>query len=101
MNKPFLMLAASAALLTAAAGTAFAGPVDTAKAQCIVTEQADGYLAIIDAGRADGNLRREVRAINQQRKAAYADVARRNGVTTDAAARSAGERLVARSGGCR
>jgi hypothetical protein len=90
--------------LALSAAPAFAAPaaIESAKAQCIVGEQTDGYLGIIDESKADEALRREVRSVNQQRKAAYADLAARNGVTIEQAAQVTAERLLngAPSGHC-
>jgi hypothetical protein len=92
------------AALALSAAPAFAAPaaIDAAKAKCIVGEQTDGYLGIIDNAKADEALRREVRSVNQQRKAVYADLAARNGVTIEQAAQVTAERLLntAPSGHC-
>jgi hypothetical protein len=88
MKKTLLMLTAAGALAFAgAAAVAAASPaIEEAKAQCVVGEQSDGYLGIVDAAKADENLKREVRANNQQRKAIYADFAAKNGLTVETAA---------------
>jgi uncharacterized protein YdbL (DUF1318 family) len=95
-------LAAVVVLMTAATAAAASPTVDTAKAGCIVGEQYDGYLGVIDAGAASEALKREVRSINLQRKAAYASLAERNGVTVDVAATLTAEKLLigAPSGQC-
>ncbi len=82
--------------LSTAAAPAFAASaaVEAAKAKCVVGEQTDGYLGVIDAVKADEALKREVRSINQQRKAAYAELATRNGVTIEQAAQVTAERLL-------
>ncbi len=82
-----LALAASPALAASAI-------IDAAKAKCVVGEQTDGYLGVIDSAKADEALKREVRSINQQRKAAYAELAARNGVTIEQAAQVTAERLL-------
>ncbi|MEZ5891821.1 MAG: YdbL family protein [Parvularculaceae bacterium] len=82
-----ILLAAAAALTPASAASA---RIENAKNSCIVGEQADGYLGFVPGASADAELRREVRDINQQRKAVYVDIAERSGVTVeDAAARTA------------
>ena len=87
MKKTILMLTAATVLAMAGAAAAAASPaIEQAKAECIVGEQADGYLGIIDASRVDDALKREVRANNQQRKAIYADFAAKNGLTVETAA---------------
>ena len=98
------ILATAALSLIAALGVAQAATpiVEAAKAKCIVGEQADGYLGIIDAVAADEALKREVRSINQQRKAYFAELAANNGITIEDAAALTGKRLVegAASGQC-
>lgn len=97
----FVATVAAAALL--AAPVAAASPaIDEAKASCVVGEQIDGYLGVVDAGQAGESLRREVRSVNQQRKALYAELAQRNGVTIEQAAQVTAERLInnAPSGHC-
>ncbi|HBK91761.1 MAG TPA: DUF1318 domain-containing protein [Parvularcula sp.] len=99
------LIAVSLLALTAFAAApalAASAAIDAAKAQCIVGEQTDGYLGVIDAAKADEALKREVRSINQQRKAAYAELAARNGVTIEQAAQVTAERLLnsAPSGHC-
>jgi len=91
----------AAGLLFATAGAASAD-VEAAKSDCIVGEQIDGYLGVIDESAADENLRREVRSINQQRKAVYAQLAQRNGVTIEVTAALTAEKLInqASSGHC-
>jgi hypothetical protein len=101
--KKFIATTFIAALaLTAAPAFAAPAAIETAKAQCIVGEQTDGYLGVIDNAKADEALRREVRSVNQQRKAAYAELAARNGVTIEQAAQVTAERLLnqAPSGHC-
>lgn len=100
--KNTMIAAAASAALAFGASPAFAITVAQAKAQCIVGEQADGYLGFANASEADEELRREVRSINQQRRAAYEQLAQRNGVTVDVAAALTAERLMnqAPSGHC-
>lgn len=102
MKKTILMLTAAAGLAFGAAAAAASPAIEQAKAQCIVGEQADGYLGIVDPMRAGADLRREVRENNQQRKAIYAESASRNGTTIDVVAALTAERLIseAPSGQC-
>ena len=89
--------------MTISATAAAASPaVDAAKAKCVIGEQYDGYIGVIDAAAADESLRREVRSINLQRKGVYADLATRNGVTVEVAAALTAEKLLnaAPSGHC-
>lgn len=104
MKRPFIRsVIAALALAASAAGANAASPmIEEAKSKCIVGEQSDGYLGIVDDAAASEAVKREVRSINQQRKAAFADLAARNGVTIEDAAALTGKRLVegAPSGQC-
>ncbi len=95
-NKTMKSILAAAAASLALAGSALAASaaVEAAKSQCLIGEQADGYLGVVDAGAIDEALRREVKSINLQRKAAYADLAARNGVSIEAAAALTAEKLL-------
>lgn len=88
-----LMFAAFAPLAGAAANPL----IDQAKAQCVVGEQADGYLGVVAGANASDAVRREIRDINQQRKAAYASIARRNGVSVEVTAALTAEKLIAQA----
>jgi hypothetical protein len=97
MKKLIAKLVVAASVMVAAlSGAAFAASaiVENAKSLCIVGEQADGYLGIIDAGKASAELRREVGAVNQQRKAYYSQIAQKNGVTIEVAAAMTAEKLI-------
>ncbi len=105
MKKTFLAVAAIAGLAFTAALTpasAASAIIENAKDNCIVGEQADGYLGIVPGANASAELRREVRDVNQQRKAVYASIAQRTEVTVDIAATRTAARLVneAKSGQC-
>lgn len=104
MTRPHFKSAMAALSLIASATGAVAAPpiIESAKSKCIVGEQSDGYLGVVDQLAASEEVKREVRAVNQQRKAAYADLAARNGVTIEDAAALTGKRLVenASSGQC-
>lgn len=105
MKRRFSMLALAAGFVIAAlaGGVAAASAlIEAAKAECVVGEQADGYLGIVDPRKADAELRREVDSINMQRKAAYEKLAKRNAVTIQDAAALTAEKLInqAPSGQC-
>ncbi|HNS87942.1 MAG TPA: YdbL family protein [Parvularculaceae bacterium] len=100
------LIAASIATLVAStlatgAGAASAA-IEAAKADCIVGEQSDGYLGVVDGATASESIRRELRATNQQRKSTYAGVASKNGATIEDTAALFGKKLVegADSGEC-
>ena len=100
MKTIFAKLAVATALLFAAIASpasAASAIIEQAKAQCIVGEQADGYLGYADASKASEELKREVRAVNQQRKAYYSKIAQRNGVTIEVTAALTAEKLIAQA----
>lgn len=106
MKRYFLGAAAvgllALALIVTTPVTAASAIVEQAKAECIVGEQADGYLGYVPGATISSALRREVRDINQQRKSAYANLARKNGVSVEVTAALTAEKLIrqARSGQC-
>lgn len=106
MKRILLGLAAAGvfagASLTSAPAVAASAIVEQAKDQCLIGEQADGYLGFVPGADISSALRREVRDINQQRKAAYARIARANGVSTEVTAALTAEKLInqATSGQC-
>ena len=77
-----------------AVALAASATVEQAKDACIVGEQTDGYLGVVPGAAASDAVRREIRDINQQRKAVYSDLARRNGVTTEVTAALTAEKLI-------
>ncbi len=95
-----LLIASAAALSAAALAPAFAANqvIEAAKADCIIGEQIDGYLGVVSGKRASADVRRELNSINLQRKAAYKDLAERNGVSIDDAAKLTAENLINRAG---
>jgi uncharacterized protein YdbL (DUF1318 family) len=103
LKKLVAVILLAAGLAVSAAPVLAASPlVENAKNNCVVGEQADGYLGVVTGADASEALRREVRDINQQRKAAYANLARRNGVTIEVTAALTAEKLMnqARPGQC-
>ncbi len=101
MTKKHFCLAAVAVsgfILAATPSHAASAAVEDAKARCIIGEQADGYIGIVDDSAVDTQLRREVRDINQQRKALYADLAAQNGVPIDVTAALTAEKLINEAG---
>ncbi len=87
----------AAAILAPAAILAASDTIEQAKNECIVGEQADGYLGVVDGANASAAVRREVRDINQQRKLAYIDLAQRNGVSIEATAALTAEKLISQA----
>lgn len=100
--KKFVSIYALSAVsgLALLGGTALAASsaIEAAKDQCLIGEQVDGYLGVVDGASVDTALRREVRDINQQRKGYYADLAARNGVSIDVTAALTAEKLIEQAG---
>ena len=96
MKRILSTIAALGFIGVSSVGTAIAATpaIENAKAQCAVGEQTDGYLGVVDGAAPSEAVKREVRTINQQRKAAFADLAARNGITIEDAAALTGKRLV-------
>ena len=70
--------------------------LDRAKGQGLVGEKADGYVAIV-APQSNPLIQALVNNVNAKRRAAYAEIARKNATSVDAVARLAGEKLLARA----
>ena len=103
MTKKFLSAVIGAGFgLAVSAVFAASALIEDAKRQCVIGERTDGYLGVVEGARASDELRREMTAVNQQRKAAYARLAAKNGVTISDTGRVAAERLINRapSGQC-
>ena len=97
MKKTFIMGVAAAGLVLStlmSPSLAASALVENAKNNCIVGEQADGYMGVVTGADASADLRREIRDINQQRKAVYANLAKRNGVTIEVTAALTAEKLM-------
>lgn len=101
-SRLFSAAIASLALFVVAPAAAASPAIEAAKSQCVIGEQADGYLGFAEDGAATEELRREVRSVNQQRRAVYERLAERNGVTVEVTAALTAERLMnqAPSGQC-
>lgn len=102
MKYAIYIAAAAAGLSAASVASAASAAIEAAKDACVIGEQADGYLGVIESSKASEELKRDVRANNQQRKAIYAEFAERNGLTIEVAAALFAERNVnqAPSGQC-
>ena len=84
MNKTLFTLAGLGAA-AALAGAAFAQGRDAAslRASGKVGEEADGYMACVST--CDAETQAAIKAINDERREGYAQLARKEGVTTEAA----------------
>lgn len=82
-----------AALSVCGAGAASAMDLDAARAQGILGEQTDGYVGV-----REGSPEAEALAakVNEKRRAAYDEIARRNGTSPDAVGTLAAKRLIDR-----
>jgi uncharacterized protein YdbL (DUF1318 family) len=83
-----LLLAFCLAML---AGSAYALDLQTAKAQGMVGEQANGYLGIVRAG---PGVQALVNDINSRRKAHYEQIARKNGTSLQVVEALAGKTAI-------
>ena len=79
----------AAALLFSA--TLFASDLGSAKAQGLVGETANGYLGAVKASSQTNAL---ITDINQQRKARYQSIAKKNGISLEAVEVRAGQKAI-------
>ncbi|HXI86892.1 MAG TPA: YdbL family protein [Parvularculaceae bacterium] len=90
-----LALAVGVAIAGFAGAALAASPaIEKAKSECIVGEQTDGYLGVKEPAKASTDLKREVDSVNLQRKAAYAQLAEKNGVSIEDTAALFAEKLI-------
>ncbi len=85
-------------LIAALGTTAKASGIDLerAKDQGLVGEKADGYVGIVVA-QTNSLVQALVNQVNAKRRAAYEEIAKKNGTSVDAVARLAGEKLIERA----
>ena len=86
------------AALAAAPGTAAASALglDEARQRGLVGEQTDGFVGVVRPD-APADVQRLVADVNARRRAAYEDVARRNGTDVKAVAALAAQKLIERA----
>ena len=70
----------------------FALSLEEAKAKGLVGEKANGYLGVVASG--SGEAQALTNEVNQKRRQAYEDIARRNGTSIGAVETLAGEKAV-------
>ena len=70
--------------------------LDRAKGQGLVGEKADGYVGIVVA-QTNSLVQALVNSVNAKRRAAYEEIAKKNGTSVDAVALLAGAKLVERA----
>ena len=79
-------------LWTAVASSAFALSLDEAKANGLVGEKANGYLGAVNPSNAEAQAL--IEDVNQKRRQAYEDIAKRNGTNVQAVETLAGEKAI-------
>ncbi|MDH4087135.1 MAG: YdbL family protein [Nitrospira sp.] len=72
--------------------SAFALSLDEAKANGLVGEKANGYLGAVNPANAEAQVL--IEEVNQKRRQAYEDIAKRNGTNVQAVQRLAGEKAI-------
>jgi uncharacterized protein YdbL (DUF1318 family) len=87
-----LLLALALALPAAAAAL----DLDAAKAKGLLGERVDGYVGVVVADPSP-EVQALADSVNAQRRAAYEEIARRNGTVVDAVAARAGAKLIERA----
>jgi uncharacterized protein YdbL (DUF1318 family) len=91
--RPLTITLAALCLVLATSVGAVALDLEQARAQGLVGEQADGFVGVVSSTPETEAL---AASVNAQRRAAYADIASRNGTTADAVAAVTAERVIAR-----
>jgi len=88
-----ITIAVSVTILWAAvAFSAFALSLDEAKAKGLVGEKANGYLGVVNPSHAE--VQALVQDVNQKRRQAYEDIAKRNRTSLQAVETLAGEKAI-------
>ena len=82
-------------IMSIAVATAYAGPLDDAKAAGLVGEMADGYVGAVTG---DASVQALINEVNSGRKAKYAEIAGKRGAPVEAVAAIAGKKLIERAG---
>jgi uncharacterized protein YdbL (DUF1318 family) len=86
-------------VLVAALGSSAAASgldLDRAKSEGLVGEKADGYVGIV-LDHTSAPVQALVNNVNAKRRAAYEEIAKKNGTSVDAVALLAGEKLIERA----
>jgi len=81
-----------AILWTAVASSVFALSLDEAKANGLVGEKSNGYLGAVNPANAEAHAL--IKDVNQKRRQAYEDIAKRNGTSVQSVETLAGEKAV-------
>ncbi|MCI5044261.1 MAG: YdbL family protein [Aquisalinus sp.] len=93
-------LVAAGAAITMFGGLAMAQNtvIENAKDQCLIGEQSDGYLGVVDGKTISTEIEREMRSVNNQRKTAYANIAEQRSITVQQVGQIAAANLVEKAG---
>jgi hypothetical protein len=70
--------------------------LDAARQQGLVGEQSDGYVGAVSAS-PSADVKALVAEVNAKRRAAYADIAKKNGTAPDAVAALSAQKLIERA----
>lgn len=87
-----VVLAAVVAFFVGSASPVFALTLEEAKAKGLVGEKSNGYLGTVVGGGAD--VQTLVNDVNQKRRQAYEEIAKRNGTQLSAVETLAGEKAI-------
>lgn len=96
LSRLAIALGLGIGLALAAALPAVALDLDSARAQGLVGDQTDGFVGAVSSS-PSAEVRKLVADVNAKRRAAYEDIARKNGTAVAAVAALAGQRLLERA----
>ena len=96
-RRSFLLLTAVVAIAVCGAALPSAAlDLDSAKAQGVIGEQTDGYVAAVSAD-APADVKSLVADVNAKRRAAYQEIAQKNGTKAEDVAMLAAQKLLTRA----
>lgn len=92
MTQWRITIFAAVLFLTGAVLPVFALSLEEAKSKGLVGEKTNGYLGVVNA--ADGEAQTLVKDVNQKRRQAYEEIAKRNGTKLSEVETLAGEKAI-------
>ena len=96
-NRAWLVAACVVGLVVFGAALPSAAlDLDAARAQGLVGEQSDGFVGAVSAS-PSADVQALVSQVNAKRRAAYADIAKKNGTAPDAVAALSAQKLIERA----
>ena len=96
-NRAWLVAACVVGLLVFGAALPSAAlDLDAARAQGLVGEQSDGFVGAVSAS-PSADVQALVSQVNAKRRAAYADIAKKNGTAPEAVAALSAQKLIERA----